>query len=158
MHSKNLSNTNFIFDNCDTVELAKTFGTPLYVMSEDRIKSKCKDIRENFLDKYPNTRAAYASKAFTTMAMCKIIEREGLGLDVVSGGELHTAIRADFPMERIIFHGNNKSYEEIALGVTHDIGRFVVDNIYEFEQVIVTFSFHNEFGVSLIDQYHRRSR
>jgi len=133
MHSENLSNTNFIFDNCDTVGLAKTFGTPLYVISEDRIRDKCRDIRENFLEKYPNTRAAYASKAFTTMAMCKIIESEGLGLDVVSGGELHTAIKADFPMERIIFHGNNKSYEEITLGVTHDIGTFVVDNIYEFE-------------------------
>ncbi len=133
MHSENLSNTNFIFDNCDTVELAKTFGTPLYIISEDRIRDKCRDIRGNFLEKYPNTRAAYASKAFTTMAMCKIIESEGLGLDVVSGGELHTAIKADFPMERIIFHGNNKSYEEITLGVTHDIGTFVVDNIYEFE-------------------------
>ncbi len=133
MRSKSLSNTNFIFDNCDTVELAEIFGTPLYVISEDRIRDKCRDIRGNFLNRYPNTRAAYASKAFTTMAMCKIIEQEGLGLDVVSGGELYTAIRADFPMDRIIFHGNNKSYDEIALGVTHDIGRFVVDNIYEFE-------------------------
>ena len=129
MRSKNLSDTNFIFDNCDTVELAEIFGTPLYVMSEGRIRDKCKDIRENFLNRYPNTRAAYASKAFTTMAMCKIIEQEGLGLDVVSGGELYTAIKAGFPMDRIIFHGNNKSYDEIALGVTHDIGRFVVDNI-----------------------------
>ncbi len=133
MSSQNPNSTNFIFDNCDMVELAKTFGTPLYVMSEDRIKDKCKDIRENFLNKYPNTRAAYASKAFTTMTMCKIIEREGLGLDVVSGGELYTAIKADFPMEKIIFHGNNKSYDEITLGVTHNIGRFVVDNIYELE-------------------------
>ncbi|HZK57075.1 MAG TPA: diaminopimelate decarboxylase [Clostridia bacterium] len=133
MYSKNLSDTNFIFDNCDTVELAKTFGTPLYVISEDRIRNKCRDIKENFLNKYSNTRAAYASKAFTTMAVCKIIESEDLGLDVVSGGELYTAIKADFPMERIIFHGNNKSYEEITLGVTHDIGTFVVDNIYEFE-------------------------
>ncbi len=133
MRSRNLNNTNFMFENFDTVELAKTFGTPLYIMSEDRIRNKCKDIRENFLNKYLNTRAAYASKAFLTMAMCKIIEDEGLGLDVVSGGELYTAIRADFPMEKIIFHGNNKSYEEITLGVTHNIGRFVVDNIYELE-------------------------
>lgn len=135
MCSQNLNNRNFIFDNCDTVKLAETFGTPLYVMSEDRIRNKCKDIRENFLNKYSNTRAAYASKAFLTMAMCKIIEDEGLGLDVVSGGELYTAIRADFPMEKIIFHGNNKSYEEITLGVIHNIGRFVVDNIYELEML-----------------------
>lgn len=133
MDPQGLTGTNFIFDNCDTVELAKKFGTPLYVMSEDKIRGKCRDIRENFLDKYPNTKAAYASKAFTTMAMCKIVEQEGLGLDVVSGGELYTAIKAGFPMERIIFHGNNKSYDEIAMGVQHNIGRFVVDNIYEFE-------------------------
>lgn len=136
MHLKNINNNNnFIFDNCDTVQLAKTYGTPLYVLSESAIKNKCKDIRENFLNKYPNTRAAYASKAFLTMAMCRIIEAEGLGLDVVSGGELYTAIQADFPMDKIIFHGNNKSYDEIALGVTHNIGRFVVDNIYELEML-----------------------
>lgn len=133
MRQKN--STHFIFHNCDTVELAKTFGTPLYVLSEDQIKSKCKDIRENFLKKYPNTKAAYASKAFLTMAMCKIIEREGLGLDVVSGGELYTAIKANFPMERIMFHGSNKSYDELTLGVTHNIGRFIVDNIYELDML-----------------------
>jgi len=113
MNSEKINNTNFIFDNCDTVELAKTFGTPLYVMSEDRIKNKCEDIRDNFLMKYPNTKAAYASKAFLTMAMCKIIDNEGLGLDVVSGGELYTAIKAGFSMENVMFHGNNKSYEEL---------------------------------------------
>ncbi|WP_330655606.1 diaminopimelate decarboxylase [Alkaliphilus sp. B6464] len=135
MNFKNINETNFIFDNCDTVELAQTFGTPLYVISEDRIKSKCEDIRRNFLMKYPNTKAAYASKAFLTMAMCKIIDREGLGLDVVSGGELYTAIKANFPMERIMFHGSNKSYEELVLAVTHNIGRIIVDNVYELEML-----------------------
>jgi len=135
MYSQNSNDTNLIFDNCDTVELAKTFGTPLYVISEDRIKNKCKDIRENFLMKYKNTRAAYASKAFLTMAMCKIIDGEGLGLDVVSGGELYTAIKADFPMEKVMFHGNNKSYEELTLAVTHNVGRVIVDNVYELEML-----------------------
>lgn len=135
MYLKNNSECNFIFDNCDTVELAKKFGTPLYVMSEDRIKMKCEDIRRNFLTKYPNTKAAYASKAFLTMAMCKIIENEGLGLDVVSGGELYTAKNAGFPVEKIMFHGNNKSYEELNLAVASDVGRIIVDNIYELEML-----------------------
>jgi len=135
MYSQNRNEANFIFENCDTVELAKTFGTPLYVVSEDRIKSKCKDIRENFLMKYTNTRAAYASKAFLTMAMCKIIDSEGLGLDVVSGGELYTAIKSNFPMANVMFHGNNKSYEELTLAVTHNVGRIIVDNLYELEML-----------------------
>lgn len=135
MYSQNKNDTNLIFDNYDTVKLARNFGTPLYVVSEDRIKNKCEDIRENFLMKYPNTKAAYASKAFLTMAMCKIIEQEGLGLDVVSGGELYTAIKADFPMEKVMFHGNNKSYEELTLAIDHNVGRIIVDNIYELDML-----------------------
>ena len=66
------------FDGCNTVELAKKYGTPLYVLSETAIVKKCSDIRDTFLNKYKKTRAAYAAKAFLTPAMCKIIEREGL--------------------------------------------------------------------------------
>ncbi|MFA7549244.1 MAG: diaminopimelate decarboxylase, partial [Sedimentibacter sp.] len=77
------------FDGCNTVELAKKYGTPLFVMSETAIVDKCKEIRDTFINKYERTRAAYASKAFLTLSMCKIIEREGLCLDVVSGGELY---------------------------------------------------------------------
>lgn len=135
MDLQNKNGSNFIFEGCDTVKLAEKFGTPLYVMSEDKIKSKCKDIRENFLIKYKNTKAVYASKAFLTMAMCKIIEGEGLGLDVVSGGELYTAIKANFPMEKVIFHGNNKSYEELNLAVDYNVGRIIVDNIFELDML-----------------------
>lgn len=127
------NHNHFVFDRCDTVELANRFGTPLYVLSEGQIQSRCKAIRDEFLFKYPNTRAAYASKAFLTMAMCKIIEKEGLGLDVVSGGELYTALQAQFPMEKVMFHGNNKSYEELELAVTNNVGRIIVDNFYELE-------------------------
>ncbi|SET02547.1 diaminopimelate decarboxylase [Anaerobranca gottschalkii] len=123
----------YIFDNLDTVELAKEFGTPLYVISENLIKYKCSQIQNDFLNKYPNTKAAYASKAFLTLAMCKIIEREGLGLDVVSGGELFTAISAHFPMEKVMFHGNNKSFEELELAINNNVGRIIVDNLYELE-------------------------
>ncbi|SNS41697.1 diaminopimelate decarboxylase [Anaerovirgula multivorans] len=126
-------NNHFIFSGCDTVKLAQEYGTPLYVISEDIIQERCKEIREAFLDKYSNTKAAYASKAFLTLAMCKIIDREGLGLDVVSGGELYTAIKAGFPTEKIMFHGNNKSWEELEMAVKNDVGRIIVDNLYELE-------------------------
>lgn len=128
-------NGNFVFGELDTVMLAKEYGTPLYVVSEDIIKEKCKEIRENFLFKYENVKAAYASKAFLNLAMCKIVEREGLCLDVVSGGELYTALKADFPMEKIFFHGNNKSKPELELAISNDVGRIIVDNLYELELI-----------------------
>ena len=121
------------FDGCNTIELAKEYGTPLYVMSETAIVDKCKEIRDTFLNKYERTRAAYASKAFLTLAMCKIIEREGLCMDVVSGGELYTAIKADFPAERIEFNGNNKSIEELELAIDYNIGRIIVDGFDELD-------------------------
>ncbi|MFA7550573.1 MAG: diaminopimelate decarboxylase, partial [Sedimentibacter sp.] len=82
-------------------------------------------------NKYERTRAAYASKAFLTLSMCKIIEREGLCLDVVSGGELYTAIKADFPAEKIEFNGNNKSVEELEIAIDYNIGRIIVDGFDE---------------------------
>lgn len=124
---------NYSFSGYDTVELANKYGTPLYLMSEEIIRDRCKEIKKDFLDKYEGTRAAYASKAFLTLAMCKIIESEGLGLDVVSGGELYTAIKAEFPMRDIMFHGNNKSYDELEMAVENAVGRIVVDNLEEIE-------------------------
>lgn len=126
---------NYMFSGLDTVMLAREYGTPLYVVSEDIIKEKCKEIRESFLLKYNNVKSAYASKAFLNLAMCKIVEREGLCLDVVSGGELFTAIKADFPMKKIFFHGNNKSKAELELAISNNVGRIVVDNLYELELI-----------------------
>lgn len=127
------SNSNLLFMGHDTVELANKYGTPLYVLSEDIIRQRCRELKANFLHKYENTKAAYASKAFLTITMCKIIESEGLLLDVVSGGELFTALKAEFPMDRIMFHGNNKSYEEIEMAIDNNVGRIVVDNIDEID-------------------------
>lgn len=135
MHNIQSRNGHLIFGGCDVVELAKTYGTPLYVVSEDIVNERCKEIREKFLYKYNNTRAAYASKAFLNLAMCKIIEREGLDLDVVSGGELYTAINAGFPMERVFFHGNNKSIDELYMAIENEVGRIVVDNLYELDLI-----------------------
>lgn len=135
MNIKAYENDNYIFGGIDTVELAKEYNTPLYVVSEEIINEKCKEIRETFLLKYDNVKAAYASKAFLNLAMCKIVEREGLYLDVVSGGELYTAICADFPMEKVYFHGNNKSINELELAISKNVGRIVIDNLYELKLV-----------------------
>lgn len=121
---------------CDTIELVKDFGTPLYVMNEELIRKNCR-IYKDSMDRYYNGNGLvlYASKAFSTMAACKIIEQEGLGLDVVSGGELYTAIKAGFPMDKVYFHGNNKKLDEIELAIDNDIRRIVVDNKEELKTV-----------------------
>lgn len=126
---------NLYFDGCNTIELAKEYKTPLYIMSETAIVEKCEEIRNSFLDKYENTRAAYAAKAFLTLGMCKLVEREGLCLDVVSGGELYTAIKADFPAEKIEFNGNNKSIEELEMAIDYGIGRIIVDGLDELDLI-----------------------
>lgn len=115
--------------------LAETYGTPLFAMSHDYIAGKCEAIRKDFLNKYPLTRAAYAGKAFLTLAMCQIIEEEGFCLDVVSGGELYTAISAGFPSERIEFNGNNKSEAEIEMAIEYGVGRIIVDGADEIQLI-----------------------
>lgn len=116
---------------CDSTKLAEEFGTPLYVYDEQLIRDKCRSFMQAFRESGFSFQVAYASKAFCTMAMCKLIEEEGLALDVVSAGELYTALAAGFPAEHIHFHGNNKSREEIAMGLDAKIGCFVADNFYE---------------------------
>lgn len=120
---------------CDAVDLVKEYGTPLYVMDEEYIREICRDYYNSFMGKYSNVEVIYASKAFQSLAMVKIIEQEGLGLDVVSGGELYTALKAGFPPEKIYFHGNNKSQEEMDYALESKIGRFVVDNFWELDML-----------------------
>ncbi|NYE58664.1 diaminopimelate decarboxylase [Carboxydothermus ferrireducens] len=115
----------------DTVDLAREFGTPLYILDEEEFRKNCREYYQNFTQKHPGSMAIYAGKTLLTTAICRLVEEEGLGLDVVSGGELYTAIKADFPLHKVYFHGNNKSPEEIRLGVEAGVGRFVVDNLYE---------------------------
>jgi diaminopimelate decarboxylase len=117
----------------DTVALAEQFGTPLYVYDVALIRERARGFKETFENLGVKAQVAYASKAFSTIAMVQLAEQEGLSLDVVSGGELYTAIAAGFPVERIHFHGNNKSREEIEMALTYEIGCFVVDNFYELE-------------------------
>jgi diaminopimelate decarboxylase len=119
--------------NHNLVDIAEEYGTPLYIMDEEEIRGNCRDYREAFDKWYPNSQTLYASKAFLSVAMARIIDQEGLGLDVVSGGELSIALEADFPTEEIYFHGNNKTPQEIEQALDADIGYFVVDNNYELE-------------------------
>lgn len=117
----------------DAVDLAEKFGTPLYVMDESQIRDNCREYVKAFAKHYPKAEVIYASKVFSTMAMCNLIEEEDMGLDVVSGGELYTALKANFPANRIYFHGNNKSPEELMMALNARIGRIIVDNFYELE-------------------------
>ncbi|MDV4151490.1 diaminopimelate decarboxylase [Clostridium sp. AL.422] len=112
-------------------DLAKDYGTPLYVMDEQLLLDKCRGYVNAFRVKEENNRVAFAGKAFLTIEMCKLINKEGLYLDVVSDGELYTAYKAGFPMEKIYFHGNNKTLSEIELGIKLGVGRFIVDNTRE---------------------------
>ncbi len=118
--------------DCAVSELAKTFGTPLYVFDEATLRTRARTYQEALRRHYPATaQAAYASKAYLCLAIAQLFEEEGLDLDVVSGGELHVALQAGFPAERIHFHGNNKSPDELAQALEAGIGRIVVDNFHE---------------------------
>ncbi|MBK5239667.1 diaminopimelate decarboxylase [Clostridium sp.] len=117
------------------VALAKEYGTPLYVMDEQLIRGNCRRFHSAFKASQEQNKIAYAGKAFLTIAMCEIVKEEGLFLDVVSGGELYTAYKADFPLEKVYFHGNNKTIDEIYMAVKLGVGTFVVDNFKEIELV-----------------------
>lgn len=120
---------------CDTVDLAAQFGTPLYVMDEALIRHNCKQYIDSLAACYGESAVAFASKAFITTAMCRIIDQEGLWLDVASAGELYTAKCAGFPMGRIIFHGNYKSIEELEMAVQSGVGLVAPDSLTEIEQL-----------------------
>ncbi len=137
--SKNLSvneKNHLVIGKNDTVELAKEYGTPLYVIDEELFRENCR-IYKNAMDKYyeGNGLVLYANKAFCTKYACRIIKEEGLGIDVVSGGELYTAIKSDFPMDKVYFHGNNKTVDELTMAVENGVGNIIVDNIYELEKL-----------------------
>ncbi|MBT9830552.1 diaminopimelate decarboxylase [Clostridium baratii] len=116
-------------------KLVEQYGTPLYVMDEEFLRNNCRKYYSSFKCGSRGNKVAYAGKAFLTLAMCNLINEEGLYLDLVSGGELYTAYKAGFPLDKVLFHGNNKTLEEIDMGVRLGVGTFVVDNLYEIEQL-----------------------
>ncbi|WP_017755645.1 diaminopimelate decarboxylase [Calidifontibacillus oryziterrae] len=115
----------------DTTQLAKQYGTPLFVYDVALIRNRARAFKQTFEKNGVKAQVAYASKAFSTIAMINLVAEERLSLDVVSAGELYTALAANFPVDRIHFHGNNKSVDEIKMGIDAGIGCFVADNFYE---------------------------
>ena len=121
---------------CDAVELAKKFGTPLYVMDEKYIRDMCRVYRTAIEKSYGgNGLVLYASKAFSCMAVYKIAEQENIGVDVVSGGELYTAVKAGFPADKIYMHGNNKLRSELEYALGCGVGTIVVDAYSELDML-----------------------
>ncbi|WLR56479.1 diaminopimelate decarboxylase [Mesobacillus subterraneus] len=119
----------------DTIHLAEKYGTPLYVYDVALIRERARAFKRTFETAGITAQVAYASKAFSTVAMVQLAAQENLSLDVVSGGELYTALAAGFPTERIHFHGNNKSREELVMAIENNVGCIVVDNFYELEML-----------------------
>ena len=120
---------------CDTVALAQEFGTPLYVLDEEHIRQRCRCYRQAFRDRLPEVEVAYAGKALLVSALCRIVEQEGLALDVASAGELYTALQTNFPPARIKLHGNFKSDQELLMALRESVGRVVLDSLTEIQRL-----------------------
>ena len=118
---------------CDLRELAERFGTPLYVYDEQSIREACRAYRGAFEAELPSVRVLYAAKAWLSPALTRILVDEGLGMDVVSGGELHTALAGGMPAEQIGFHGNAKGVDELEQALEAGVGRIIVDNDDELD-------------------------
>src|SRR5690625_4846434 len=117
----------------DAVDLVHEYGTPLYVYDVGIIRENCQTFINTFKELQVNAQVTYASKAFSSIAILQVIHEEGLSLDVVSEGELYTALKASFPVDKIHLHGNNKSEKELLMAIEHNIGCIIIDNFYEIE-------------------------
>ncbi len=120
---------------CDVIELVQQFGSPLYILDEQSVRTACQQYRDGWQKYYPGeSLVIYASKAWSCLAICAIAQSEGLGIDAVSGGEILTAIGAGVSGEQIYFHGNNKSVAELELAIAKDC-RIIADNWLELENI-----------------------
>ena len=124
-----------VVGGCDVTALAAEFGTPLYLYDEITLRAKCREFRTEFEKRYPDVQIIYASKAYSHAVLLRLVQEEGLGLDVVSEGELGIAAAAKFPMDKVYFHGNNKSVRELEMALRLRVGRIVVDNFQELEML-----------------------
>lgn len=116
---------------CDTVALAEQYGTPLYVIDETLVRGNCRELVNAMKKHLGGGRVMYASKAFMNKAICRVVASEGLGVDVVSGGELYTALQAGISPDKIELHGNNKTPEELEMAIDHEIYRIIIDGFDE---------------------------
>ena len=120
-----------LVDGCDVDQLARTFGTPLYLYSETELRARCREYR----DAFGADAVSYAGKAFLCVAMARLVAEEGMHLDVATGGELYVALRAGFPAARVVFHGNNKSDDELRGALEAGVGRIVADSFDELDRI-----------------------
>lgn len=130
-----VENGHLTIGGCDTVELAEKYGTPLYVMDEQTVRNNCRMFKKSIDENYESGLVLFASKALNCLQMCRIANEEGLGLDCVSGGEIYTALKAGFPADKIYFHGNNKTTDEMIYAIENKIGTIIVDNHFELEEL-----------------------
>ena len=119
------------FGGVSAVDLAREFGTPLYVFDEETLRTRARRIRDAFLHAYERSRLVYAGKAYLSPALMRILVEEGIGLDVVSGGEIYAGLRAGVDPSQMIFHGNNKSRAELEEAVAAGVGLIAIDNDLE---------------------------
>jgi diaminopimelate decarboxylase len=126
-------NDHLVIGGCDVPQLIQQYGSPLYILDEVTLRTACQQYREAMARYYPGeSLVLYASKAWNCLAVCAVVQSEGLGIDVVSGGELYTALQAGVPAEQLYLHGNNKSLEELEMAIAAGC-RIVVDNHYELQ-------------------------
>ena len=126
---------NLSIGGVDASELAKEFKTPLYVMDQELIETTIDKMKQSFQSNRFDTQIAYAGKAFLSIGMLKLVDAKELDLDVVSGGELYTAYKAGFPMDRVHLHGNNKTVEELEMAIEFGIKEIVIDNEDEIDKI-----------------------
>ncbi|MCS5669644.1 MAG: diaminopimelate decarboxylase [Dehalococcoidia bacterium] len=122
-----------VLGGCKVSDLADEYGTPVYVLDEDTLRGRCRSFIDEFRKLYPATNVSYACKAYINPALAKLFQEEGMGFDVVSGGELATTINAQIPMNEVYFHGNNKTPQELSEALDHSIGWVVVDSFHEMQ-------------------------
>ncbi|MBU2601834.1 MAG: diaminopimelate decarboxylase [Actinobacteria bacterium] len=130
-HSRHGASGHLEIDGCDVVDLAAEFGTPLFIYEEKTLEDQCRRYQEAFRARTDDFEVIYASKAFCCLAVCQLVEREGMSIDVSSGGEYHTALASGFPTHRIFFHGNNKTEAELRYALENGVGFVVVDSFDE---------------------------
>ena len=136
---------------CDVKQLVEQFGSPLYILDEQTVRVACQQYKQSFEKNYPGeSLVIYASKAWNCLAMCAIVNSEGIGIDVVSGGELYTALAAGMPPEKIYLHGNNKAPEELALAIATGC-TVIADNWHELE-LLAKLAQHKKDGTLISEE------
>lgn len=138
-----IKDNNLYIDDIKAIDLINKYGSPLYVMSKGHIVHQLQTIKTHMMDAYENTLPLFASKSFSCIAIYKLVKEFGIGIDVVSAGEISIALKAGFNPKKMYFHGNNKLPEEIEYAIENGVENFVIDNFYEIELIESIASKHN---------------